>query len=67
MNDVDHGDLNGIVPRLFQCGCFPVPLFVLVCRALPLVWSPSSVHFNNHSGVPFRVYSQPNTPIAITH
>ena len=31
-----------------KCGCFPVPLalFVVVCRALPLVWSPSPVHFN---------------------
>jgi len=25
---------------------FPAPLFVFVCRALPLVWSPPPVHFN---------------------
>ena len=32
--------------HLLKCGCFPCPLFMLVCRALPLVWSPSPVHFN---------------------
>ena len=42
---IDHGDLNG-TPSILKCGCFPVPLFVLVSRALPLVWSPSPVHFN---------------------
>ena len=28
----------------------PVPLFVLVWRALPLVWSPSPVHLRGQGG-----------------
>ena len=35
-----------MVPRLLKRGRSPVPLFVFVCRAWPLVWSPSPVHFN---------------------
>ena len=40
-----------MVPHLLKCGRFAVPLFVLVCRVFPLVWSPSPVHVNISLGM----------------
>ena len=38
-----------MVPRRLVCGGFPVPLLVVVCRALPLAWSPPPRSFYNIS------------------